>query len=234
MQSTIHFILTINWFATCKPLCVKYVCISLLAIVMVNSAFAQENQWEPKKETDNLSVYYRDVPDSKLKELKVSTTFRANLSTIVAVLRDVPAYPLWIYGCEAAEVVERKDNANYIYAQMDFPWPLSDRDYYAKATLHQDSQTKQVTSYLVALPTYSSEKEDFVRIPKMEVTWIFTPLDKNTVQLDYLLSSDPGGALPSWLVNMFLDKGPTKSLARFREMLQLDKYKNQNFAIIQN
>jgi ribosome-associated toxin RatA of RatAB toxin-antitoxin module len=205
-----------------------------LLLVFAFQLSGQENDWKLKKQTKDLTIFYRQPPASKLKELKMTAIFESNLSTIVAVLKDVEAYPEWLYGCRRAEVVHTLAPFRFMYVEMDFPWPLSDRDYYGQAHLVQDPHTKVVTSRMVGIPEFGPEEENFVRIPQMEVIWKFTPIDEKTTHLDYLLRSDPGGSLPAWLINLALDKGPSRSLRQFGAMLKLEKYKKQSFAYIQN
>lgn len=214
-----------------NPIFNRLVLVLLLGSIFV-SLNAQEYDWKLKKKTDELSVYYRKRPDSKINELKLTTTIEARLSTVVALLRDTEACPQWVYNCVKSEIVKTEGPFRYIYSEMNFPWPLSNRDFYARTHITQDKDTRVVTSRLVAMPGFRPEKEDMVRIPEMNVTWIFTPIGKNLIRLDYLLASDPGGALPSWLINMALDKGPTKSIAQFKKMLQYPKYTGQSFAFI--
>lgn len=195
---------------------------------------AQTGEWKLKKQADGLKVYLRDAENSNIKEVKIETTFDASLSSVIAVLKDVPAYSKWIYKCSAAERLEPGANTSSVYyCGIDFPWPLSDRDFIAKSKLRQDPNSKHVFIDVQCAPAYLPEKDGFVRIKKMNINYEFIPLPGNKVKMNYRLHSDPGGALPAWLINLAVDNGPVNTIKGMREMLKEDKYRNAKLAFLE-
>ncbi len=194
---------------------------------------AQPGQWKLKKEADGLKVYLRDAENSNIKEVRIETTFDASLSSIIAVLKDVPAYPAWIYKCSSAERLEPGSNTSSLYyCTVDFPWPLSDRDFIAKSKLRQDPGDKRVYIDVKSAPAHLPEKDGMVRIETLNIYYEFIPLSDNKVQMNYRLHSDPGGALPAWLVNMAVDNGPVNTIKGMREMLKKEEYRNAKLAFL--
>lgn len=157
----------------------------------------------------------------------------ASMSTIMALLYDISLYPNWVYTCTEAKVAKQvSDKELYYYSKMDFPWPLNDRDVIAHSTIHQDPKTGKVTSDTKAAPDFLPEKADVVRIKNMQVHWSLTPQKDGTVYIEYFLTSDPGGNIPAWAINMGLDRGPVQSMLKFKELLKEEKYKNTRLAFI--
>lgn len=211
-----------------------YFCLVVMVLLFSNGLQAQDSEWKFKKEKEGIKVYLREIANSNIKELKMTTTMDASLSTLISALDDVEMYKEWVYRCADAKILKVINESEMIYyTKTDFPWPLSDRDVVTKATLSQDSVTKVITSFTKVYPNYFEEIDGVVRIPELEITWMFTPLSNGKVHLDYLLSSDPGGHIPAWAINLGIDQGPAQSIINFKKMLKKDKYKNKKLAYIQ-
>ncbi len=186
---------------------------------------AQENGWELKKEEDGIKVFFKESDQSKIKELRITFSVKSSLNTMIAVLKDIEAFPEWIFKCEEARMVEKiSEKELYYYSTMNFPWPLTDRDAISYSTFRQDPVTKTIYTENIAAPAKEPERKDMVRIETMEIRWKIVPKKDGTVLVDYFLLSDPGGSIPAWLINFAIDRGPVQSMKAFREMLNLEKY----------
>jgi len=201
----------------------------LLAVV----ATAQEAKWELKKDKNDIKIYVREAPDSPFKELSMKFNVDASMSSIVALLQDIEAIPDWVYKCEESYVVkEINTEEEYYYNLIDFPWPLSDRDFVVRSKLSQDPITKVMRSESWVVDDMLPEKDGVVRITSMHLWWEFTPQADGTIAIDYYLKSDPGGYLPAWIVNLAIDQGPIQTIKRFKKVLDKPKYKNAKVAYI--
>lgn len=205
----------------------------LLFVFLAAPSGQKDSEWKLKKDADGIKVYYRKSEDSRINELKLTTTVESSLSALVSLLRDVPNYTTWIYKCVVSEPLGNSSpQEGRYYTQLDFPWPLSDRDFVAQSVLSQDPETKIVEIHSTGLPDQLEEKKGAVRIKTLKLYWKFTPLPKGKVQIDYELLSDPGGMLPKWLINMALDQGPTKTILALRQEIQKEKYQNNQLDYI--
>lgn len=194
---------------------------------------AQEAKWELKKDKNDVKIYVREAKDSPFKELSMKFTVDASMSTIVALLQDVEAIPEWVYKCEEAYVVKEINNEEeYYYNLIDFPWPMSDRDFVLRSKLTQNPVTKIMRSESWAVEDMLATKDGVIRISSMHLWWEFTPQADGKVAIDYYLKSDPGGYLPAWLVNMAIDQGPMQTIKKFKKELNRPKYKNAKVAYI--
>lgn len=186
-----------------------------------------QNDWRFWKDTGGVRIYYLELPHSNLKSVKMKTIFDAKLSTIVEALKDVDAYPTWVYKATYSKTLFTY-NANDVvyYNYIDFPWPLQDRDIAVQSKISQDPNTKIVTSVSHAKWDAAPFKKDVVRIQEFNSIWTFTPLSNGTVDGEYVFRSNPGGVIPTWLVNFGLDEGPLKTISAFKQLLREEKYKN--------
>ena len=199
----------------------------LLFLCSFNAKAQEIGPWELKKNKNGIEVYVRDNSDSPIKELKMKFNVEASMSAIVELLLDVPAIPDWVYKCPEAYTIKKiNDQVEVYYNLVDFPWPLSDRDLIVKNTLTQDSLTKMVRSESFVSEGHLPEKEGIVRIKKTHLWWEFTPKSNGLVEVEYFLSSDPGGLIPAWLINLAIDQGPIQTINAFRKTLKKPKYRN--------
>ncbi|NBC07933.1 MAG: hypothetical protein GVY26_12140 [Bacteroidetes bacterium] len=196
-------------------------------------ANAQEGAWKLARETDGLKVYLRDAADSDIKEIKIETTLNASLDAVVSVLKDVPVYDEWIYKCLEARRLEASTNTSSLYyCKLDFPWPMSDRDFIAQSQLRQDPDSRTVYIDVKGLPNYKPAKKGIVRINDLSIHYELVPLSAERVQMTYRLHSDPGGSIPAWLVNLVVDNGPTNTVKGMRDKLKEAKYQNARLAFL--
>ncbi len=212
----------------------KYVILISWSLLFSFVVTAQKaGPWELKKDKKDIKVYVRDSPDSPIKQLKMKFSVEASMSAIVLLLQDVAAIPDWVYKCPEAYHLKKINNNEEIYYNLvDFPWPLDDRDLIVKNILIQDSITKVVRSESFNKPAYIPAKEGIVRIPKLHLWWEFTPRGDGIVDVEYFLSSDPGGLIPAWMINLAIDQGPTQTIKAFRKILKAPKYRDAQLDFI--
>jgi hypothetical protein len=207
----------------------KILFISLLITVKtISIAFSQSPNWRFVKETRGIKVYFRDMPNSGLNEVKIQTTFEAKLSTIVEALIDVDAYPKWAYKVDYSKIIKQiAANEVIYYNKIDFPWPMSNRDIAVHTKVSQNTNTKEVTSVSFAASETAPLLANFIRIKEFNSKWSFIPKD-GKVAAEYVFSTNPGGNIPHWLINFSLDEGPIKAIQNFKKMLGEKKYISQN------
>ena len=193
----------------------------ILCAFLASALYAQSSSgWKLKKSSDGVEVYYRQVENSPINEIKITTSFYGTLQSLLDIMRDVNSYPRWVYKCLSSELVDRSSPSEaYYYAVMDFPWPLSDRDFVAGSKIYSGANGKVVITVKGAPDKVPVHKER-VRVPVLDYRWEFIPSGNNNIQVKYYLRSDPGGELPAWLINLVIDQGPTQTVKNLRELLQ--------------
>jgi|GEM_PF-3412744 len=85
----------------------KTILVGLVVLFVVNFAYSQETDWQLKRETDGFKIYIRNIAETGIKELKITTQFETSLNSIVALLNDVPANTDWVYTNEVAKITEQ-------------------------------------------------------------------------------------------------------------------------------
>ncbi|MFN7119502.1 MAG: START domain-containing protein [Saprospiraceae bacterium] len=209
---------------------------TLLCLLAQSLLFAQSKntEWKLKKEVADLQVFMRNSESSDIKEIKVRFIANASLSNIVTALKDVPAFPEWIYNCAEARLLKRiSETESYYYSRVAFPFPMNDRDFIGHSKLWQDEQTKEIFVKVTGNYNYLPQEKGIVRLPKLSINWHITPLTVQKSLVEYHLVSDPGGSIPDWVVNMAIDKGPINTIKNFKDMLSKTKYRTAKLHYIQ-
>lgn len=212
----------------------KTIFVGIFALIFTHFGYAQESGWQLKRETKQLKVYTRNIAETGIKELRITTQFETSLNSIIALLNDVPANTDWVYSSKTAKITEKlAPNDMYYYSVSDFPWPLQDRDLIVYSAIEQDPDSKVVTSISSSAEEKYPLQKGIVRVTVFDSKWIFTPLPDGKVNIEYTVKTDPGGNIPIFLTNMFIDKGPVATMKKMRDILQLPKYRDANVDFIE-
>ncbi len=204
---------------------------TLLILCLVTSVNAQE--WKPGTAKDGIKTYSRQVPGTKINALKMESDFDATASQLVAVILDISACTDWLYSTKSCAVVKTVSPSElYYYSEIGFPWPTANRDFVSHIKVIQDPATKIITINAENVSLFVPEKKDIVRIKESVGKWTIRTIAKNRIHVEYELQVDPGGSLPSWLVNMLSVKGPYESFKTLRAQVKKPAYANAKISFI--
>ncbi|MDB5110770.1 MAG: hypothetical protein JWR67_1884 [Mucilaginibacter sp.] len=212
----------------------KILLILMLFVWKVDPVSAQIT-WKLNTEKDGIKVYTSIVPESKIKAVKVEGTFNATPAQLVALLMDVNTAADWIYHTKSSVLVKQVSPTElYYYSEINLPWPTANRDFVAHLTVTQNPETRIVTIEGPVVSGFVAQKQGVVRITDANGKWMITPIGNDRVKVEYAIHLDPGGSLPSWLVNMFAAEGPAKIFKGIKLQLQKRAYKNSALAAAEN
>lgn len=195
----------------------------LLIFLVETNVLAQKDkeQWIFLKESNEISIYYRTPENSAIKELKLSTISKTTPSAIVSVISDIDLMPQWAYVCVETNLIKLVSQDEwYYYYISDAPWPLMDRDMVIHVKVSQDSTSRVVTINTENCNGLVAEKDDYIRIKKLIGKWVLTPLIDGLVQIELYISMDPGGIIPTWIINSAMSYGPIKTITSLKEILE--------------
>lgn len=162
-------------------------------------------KWVKKDTSGTVTTYNRDKPGSDLKELKAIGIINAPPWVCFNVVNDEGRYKEFMPYTDDSKVIKRrKDGSKIVYQLIDAPF-VSDRDY--TLLIHNRSK-KLPDGKIIYKKTWTGanhlgpKKGDAVRVKTNEGYWIFEEHDggKKT-KATYYLFTDPGGALPSFVIN---------------------------------
>jgi hypothetical protein len=186
--------------------------------------YAAEDAWNLRRDSDGVQVYTRHVEGSPILEYKASVTVDAPLEEIIPLYEDEKKLPVWFYQCTAAELLEDEGPLQkIIYFVMDFPFPVAQRDLIFRRVKSTDAQSGAVSYSMDALPDKLPLKKGKVRMPYLKTLWRFTPLKDGRTEIYFQQHSDPGGSIPTFVVNKLVVDIPFHSLKNLRQLIMTEK-----------
>jgi len=204
--------------------------VSLLAIALVllspETAFAQK--WKVVSRNQGIVGYTR-ASGYPLDEVRAVGVVDAPLPVLEAVLRDIPAEKRFGYRCAEAyhvDIPEIKTTPDCfpIYYRMQLPYPVQDRDTVWHVRFSYNPTKGILKAQLQTLDTDYAAREGIVRMRKGYAVFTLKALDQGRTEIDYTAQCDPGGNLPSFLVNMILKEFAPTTIAKLREVVKDPKY----------
>ena len=171
-----------------------------LLLLTIFTFTTQAQDWQLKKDKNGIKVYVRTHTGSKLKESKAVMTTSGTIDNFLDLLLDFENYNTWTPKAKTGKLLKKiNDKTYYFYADYKAPM-VADRDLAAKLTI-----TKQTDSYLridmEGAPDYTPEKDKHVRIPEYKGIYIVEKQSDGKLKITLEYFADPGGNVPSGLVN---------------------------------
>lgn len=187
----------------------------------MNDNFLVDNEWEKLTEKEGFLVYTRKNQESDIKEIRVTFEYEGSMESTLKVLSNVKGYPEWVYkSCESFVLDSIDASQYYYYISFDMPFPVWDRDNVILTNVKIDSLEKTIYYDSYAAPDHLPEKKGLVRVQVLESHWKIQELDNGKIHIDYNGLADPAGKVPTWLANLAITSGPTKSFEKFRDKVQ--------------
>ena len=211
-----------------------FIICSLVFIFSFEAVYTQDN-WKLQRDKNGIKVYTQVVENSSLKAFKGITEIDAEMETLVAVCKDVMAFPEWQSTTKTAQLLDTEGETGQIhYLEFPAPWPLSNRDAITQFVYSFDSSSQSVHVKMLCLPDYLPEKEDIVRIKKSNGYYLFEPQNNGKIKVIYSAHGEPGGKIPAWLANSTVVDTPYHTLLNLKEQVKKEKYRGKTYGFIEN
>jgi START domain len=199
----------------------KSLLIAGILIFGYSQVFAQ-GKWDLKKDDKGIQVFTRNAARGNIKELRVVCELDATRAQLISTLQDINDYNNWVYSEKKSTILKTITPQNIIYyTQARLPWPIKDRDLVIELNISTTADALYVQAK--SIPDYLPKNNSYIRVPYSLAQWKVTQAPDNKLKVDYTFSVDPGGNIPSWLVNATLTIGPYNSFLKLRELLKAQK-----------
>lgn len=199
--------------------------ILVLAILLVlpYTGIGQSADWQFSKEKNGVLVYTRPVKGFKIKQYKAIMEVDHSINQVSKVILDISGFDKWLVDVSKIEPAGTlPDGGVAVYMVIDTPFPVQDRDLVVvlNETESSDSLIKITTH---AEPELVEIQDDYVRMPFSSSLWLLENIEGNRTRVTQTNLSDPGGAIPIWVINMMLTSNPLKTFNNLRNYLA-DRY----------
>ncbi|HTD41706.1 MAG TPA: START domain-containing protein [Mucilaginibacter sp.] len=191
----------------------------VLAIVPISS-FAQK-EWHLIKDEDGIKIYTRRLENVKFKEIRADFDLKATEDQLINILKNISHHKDWSYGTKKTFLISKKGKDTLIYySEVSLPWPLSNRDLVIELSFKKDTLNKTMVIQAKSISGVLPDKPGLIRVPFSMALWDIRVQSDNLLKIHYTFSTNPGGALPAWLVNFAASTGPYNSFRKLKELVR--------------
>lgn len=208
-------------------------CLFLLFAVFSLQSVNAQNEWVLKKDKENIQIYVKKVDGYNMKAFKGVTEMETTVSSLLAVIMDIPDFANWAPNTKQAKILEQKGETQLVYYILTgAPWPVNDRDGIYTFKAQKDTKSGGVIIQTGCSPSFVPEKKGIVRIKYSKGSWQLIPLENGHVKVIYENHSEPGGNIPAWLTNSSVVDVPFSALKNIKEQVKRSKYQNKQFEFL--
>ncbi len=184
----------------------------LLALVLLAA-----DDFELVEEVDGIAVSTREVRGSGIPEVRFVTTVSGDFESLCARAFGTGKIEPGDNHVVARKVLSESADERVTHDELDPP-VVSRRDYVVRRTRTRPSPS--VCRIDFASLDDAPETEGIVRLKQLRGSTVIEKASGGKLRVEYRVHTDPGGALPSWLVKSQSRKA---SLDWFRELLKAAK-----------
>ena len=177
-----------------------------------------QNNWKLTRDQGGIRVFQSD--GSGFSNIRVECTLRGSLDAFERTLRNVSAFPNWVYGNKRAELLKSGGPDDYFYySETVLPWPLQNRDAAVHARFERDPKGQWLRLTERSEPGLVPPRSGKVRVTQSAISWLVTAAAPGQLHIVYTFQAEPGGSIPAWVANAFADKGPYESFKKLAKLL---------------
>jgi len=174
-----------------------------------------------KKDQDSIKVYTCHTDTFRFKSIIAEFTINTTLDQLAGIALDIPNYTKWQYNTVESNVVTRISEYDQIYhTVIKAPWPVTDRDMVVNIKVKYDNDNQGMTITTESKKGILPAKVGFVRVPSSRGLWIVKQINKNRLHVKYTMQIDPGGSVPTWLVDWVCAQAPYQSFKSLKTIFE--------------
>jgi hypothetical protein len=196
-------------------------CGAIMLLLLTFGVSAQGN-WDLVKEKAGIKVYTKTESGSEYKAFKAEMQVNCKIENIIEVLKNMNSLNGWVVNIKGVKLLKAEDNEQFYYIETSLPWPFDRRDmvyHFQYITLNKE----QVRVIVTGVPEYIQPREGIVRMVKTNGYWLLTSVDSLNTVITYQMHVEPGGSIPAWLANLFIENVPFSTFRELRNIVQEPK-----------
>lgn len=200
--------------------------------IFFSNSFSSEN-WKEEFRLNGVSILTRPVDGCAMKEFKAIGIIEAPIETIFNIFKDEKALSKWFGMCSFNKILDISGNNHIVmYAVLDFPFPLNDRDTIADIFYTYDQAAGKLSLRLDSIEEenekdflkISSFNNNCIRIKKISCELSLKKLSDEKTHMVYQAHVNPGLDVPVWLLNKLVLIQPLETIKGLRKFSTKKKY----------
>ena len=199
----------------------------LLLLLVTAVIPADGPAWNLVIEEEGIRVYQRKIKDKPVYEFKGTVVINAPVLHIAALALDYENYQKWQPSILQFKRLQTTTPYRFMnYFAVDLPWPVNDRDFISKNILSVDAHKKWLhLTWTNAKHRSMPVRKGFIRVPYSSGKWSLKSIkDGKATWAEFRSAGDPGGAIPSWLINWVGKYQIVDGVKRIRKRIRAKKY----------
>jgi hypothetical protein len=182
--------------------------LSLLAFFFLSnpSLKAKEYKWEKVKYEKGVTVYKATVENRVA--FRGIGEINGNPDDLISIIEDPSGWKNWIENLKSGKLIEEiNPNHKVFYQAISSPFPVSDRDVVYESKIFRDAPNK-ILIEMKSITHLKAPKSIGVRMNIIFTRYIIETMKEGTMKVTFETLSEPGGALPDFLVNWASENYP--------------------------
>ena len=183
-------------------------------ITLISFFYQNLNDWELKKNQDNVKVFTRSL-DNGIKEFLGETILNSTMDSVFSFIMDFNKANQWMYKIKSSKIITPvNEKTFYVYFTIKMNWPLEDRDLIMEVS--NIKEKKIIKIELQSQPNFIPINDKYKRIINSSSIWTLEYLDKFKTKVSLQSSSDIEG-IPSWITDMFITQSPLHAMKNLQK-----------------
>ncbi len=189
---------------------------------------AQSNNFKSELSEDGKTIVEYKIYDTlnvnseeiTIIEYKAKTKTDASLENCISIFSNPDMHKNFYDYTEISKNVKQISKDEWIiYYYYSPPWPIADSDCISKIIKTTDSLNNKITFTSFSDPELI-EIKDVARSELNDITFIFTEISKNEIEIFIQAKLVPVVSAPKWMMNRWFPDGPAKILNRFKKLAE--------------
>lgn len=194
---------------------------SLILILLIYfyslDSFSQE-EWTLKKDKNDIKVFVLANAESQFKPYRALTKVKGSIQQFERILKDIENMTDWAQGVKTAKVLKESDTVQIFYSEAKVSFPFKNRDGIYQNSFHWANDRNSLRVEIKLLPEYLALNKDLVRI-EGHGYWMIKILEDGFIEIFTEMHIKPGGNIPAWLANSFVDENPYQTMMNIQKLM---------------
>jgi len=193
------------------------------ALQASSAAASSDGGWQFASEREGVSVWFRRFPNSSVNEVRGEAVFEVSAEALFAVLGDIESYADLMPPTSLAQRLPGDGSGKRYYIEIDPP-VVSRRYYCMDVNLSRQRPDVFVSEWRMWSEGCVPRKSSLVPMRDNSGRWRLSALAPMKTRVEFQAHMDPGGQIPTWMVNRTTDGQIAKTFHSLRRASLLPRY----------